>query len=452
MSDRTCLAALAVLFTFAAPAAATPPSTGTLTVQTAVELALEHSGELAAARASAAEAGAAARLAADWRRSEAYVTTTPAFAHGLPMAVVGTVPAIVGVEATRTLYDVGGRVAELKGRAAQATATAQLERVRADLVRRVVSSYARCWTDEVRLGQARARQQATDRILQHAIARAAEGREEDLAVERLRLRLAEARMATLERESERHLDRLELVQLMGWPSDGAALALQDPAAAIPSPAPGDDVAAARAADPDLQAAADTVEALGRAASLEGRALAPVVQAQAQYSRLSRANHFDRFYRNFEPDAWSVGVSVAVPLWTGGRRDDAAAGTEAALFRASSARRARESELEVTVRRARSDAELAQARTAVAQQGAGVAEEALRIARLRAGEGRGEPDEVETCEVELAKARDAAALAALESLTARVALLALRGDLIAAFAPPARSAPASAAAPEGLPLR
>src|SRR5260370_28001189 len=207
----------------------------------------------------------------------------------------------------------------------------------------------------------------------------------DLALAQARVGEAKAGLRGLEIAAARDADLWELRRRLGLAADAPLVLPEDPLAGTPEPAreidlrPGDrgdggdladlrsgnpgDVAdladlragalaAARAADPDLVAAARSIELLERAIRLRHGFLAQVtLNADAQYSRLSRANGIDQFYVKFREDDWSVAVAVTVPLWSGGRLRDAGAQAAAALHRQQQQPRAREEPLQNDVHRA-----------------------------------------------------------------------------------------------------
>jgi outer membrane protein TolC len=405
-----------------------PTPAATITLRRAAELALAHAPALTAAQATASERAASARLAADELRPQAWLVTTPGYSRGLPTAIAGSVPAIAGFSLTETLYDRAARVQTLEREADSSSAAAGSERARIEAVRAALLAYSSCWADDRMLAAVQRRRGAAERILDQTLSRQAEGRSTDLEVEQARLNLARARMHALDLGTAHDLDWLELCRLTGWPTAPIPPALEDPLASLPELPDGDDVQAARAGDPELRAATRSISLLGEAADLETGGLAPVVQAEAQYNRLLRANHFDTFYRRFVADNWSVGVSVVLPIWSGGRRGDAAARAEAVLARAQGEHQARASALEMQVRRAVWGADRSRAGTSLAREATAVAREALRVVLARAAEGRGDAGEVENREIALADADEEEARSDVSWFAARVELLALRGDL------------------------
>ena len=194
------------------------------------------------------------------------------------------------------------------------------------------------------------------------------------------------------------------------------------------PPPSGNIEAARAADPEARALEREVDALRLAAQARSRLFQPSVVAEAQYLRLASYNDFDDYFRRFKEDDFSIAVSISVPLWAGGRTREMAAEARARVARAEAALRLRARDLELSVRRAEADLARADAAGGVARSAEAVARERSRIAGALAAEGRGEPNAAELADIALARAQEESANAAQGVLTARVTLLALRGEL------------------------
>ena len=325
MNDRIVRFLAAVTLTGALPAFGQTAVPEALTLRRAAELALERAPQLAATRAAREEADAAARLARDAFHPSAWFTTAPGYTHGLPGLVAGRVPAVAGIEVRQTIYDTARRSDALQAEASSAGVDAALERSCRETIEAVVTAYARCWIGQAAIGAARRRQEAAEAIVKRVAALLDEGRRTDLDLERAKLQGARARQKVLNAESDRDLDGLELKRLIGWPGSASLVLAGDPDAIIPELASTENLAAVRAADPELKSLGREVELLGRSARLEARSWAPVIEASAQYQRLARFNNWDKYYLSFTPDSVAVGVSINLPLWTGGRSGDGARG-------------------------------------------------------------------------------------------------------------------------------
>jgi outer membrane protein len=408
-----------------APSAAPAP----LTLGRAAELALANAPEVAAAAAAWQGDQAGARLAADAFRPAAEVSSTPGVGRGLPVAVAGRVPAVASVDLRQSLYNTEQRAQGLQARARSATTRAAWERARVQVVREIADLYARCWTGQQLLAGAERRLAAYQAMSARAAALHAEARATDLDLAQARLREARARLRRLEIAAARDADLWELRRRLGLAADAPLALPEDPLAGTPEPARGR-IDGAPAADPDLVAAARSIELLERAIRLRHGILSQVtLDADAQYSRLSRANGIDQFYVKFREDDWSVAVAVTVPLWSGGRLRDAGAQAAAELDRQKQQQRARAEQLEIEVHRAAAALDQAQGAADLTRQSAAVAEEDLRIAEALAAEGRAEPDALDSRQAALADAREEEIKATASLLTARVQLLAVRGELL-----------------------
>jgi len=414
------------------PLSAQAPAPGGLTLRGAAQRALARDPRLAGARAQAAEMDAEARAASSQFATQAFATTTPGYSSGLPVAVAGRVPSVFGVEVHQTLYDPAHRAEALEAQARADAFQGAAVRSGAATARALVLSYGRNWSGRRRIENARRDLEAREAVLRRVAALAREGRRTDLDAERAGLDVARAKQALANREAEADLDRLELAWLTDSPRGDRIEAAEDPLAALPDPAAGDSLAAARAADPELAAFDRQAAALERAAALQKRAWLPTVQAEGQYMRLSNYNNFDQYFVKFKANDWAVGVSVVVPLWTSGRLQHGQTAAAARVERIRADRRARDRDLELAVRRAEADLSRARAEFQLSSRALAAAREGRRVAQSLAAEGRGDADGVDLNVIAVAKAEDEASEAAQGLLAARARLLELRGELPAAL--------------------
>ena len=135
----------------------------------------------------------------------------------------------------------------------------------------------------------------------------------------------------------------------------------------------------------------------------------------------------------------MGISISVPVWTGGRTGELAAEARARVARAEAALRGRARDIELAVRRGEADLARAGSQEAVARSAESVARERARIASALAAEGRGEPDAAQLADLALVRAGEELANASQAVLAARVSLLALRGELVSKLGPSSAAA-------------
>jgi outer membrane protein/protease secretion system outer membrane protein len=342
--------------------------------------------------------------------------------------VAGRVPAVFGVEMRKTLYDPARRADVLEAQARAAAAQGAFARSASQTASALVAAYGRNWADRELLEDARKTLESREAVLRRVSALTREGRRTELEEQQAGLEVARAKQALADRQSEFELDQLELAHFVDASSGQPVVIAEDPLLALPEPALIDNLAAARAADPELAALARQAERLERASDLQKRAWLPVIQAEGQYLRLANYNNFDQYFVKFKANDWAVGVSVAIPIWTGGRLDQGKAAAAARLEKARADERRRASELELDVRRAEIDARRARAQQELATRALFVAREASRVVGALAGEGREDPDELDRREIAAAQAQDDVVRARQGVLAARVKLLALTGRL------------------------
>ena len=399
-----------------------------LTLRRAVELALERAPQLAAVRAEQDGERASARLAQDAYHPSAWITTSPGYTYGMPATVAGHVPSVVGIEFRQTVYDPYRRSAVYQAQARASSMDGTVARSCQDTVQQALEVYARCWVDQALAETSKRRVDAAEAIRQRTEALAAEGRETELDLERARLQAARARQKLLNAESDRDLDLLELKRLIGWPGSAPLTLAADPDLAVPDFTSSENLAAARAADPQLRSLSREVELLGQSARVENKRFAPIVEASASYQRLSKYNDFDKYYVTFTPDSVAVGVSIAIPIFTGGRFEDGRDRARARLDQAEAQRAARESDLELAVRRSEASVARTTAEKSLTRRSQGIEEQALSALQLLVREGRSELSDLDDRQIVLADVDEEASRAALNSLLERARLLSLRGEL------------------------
>ena len=415
-----------------------------LTLRRAVELALVRAPQLGSARAAADEGAASAELARDQFHPSALFTTSPGYTYGMPSTIVGRVPAVVGLEIRTAIYDPTRKSAALQAQATESVLGASLESTCRGAGEAVVAAYARVYLDDGRVEAARRRVDAADASARRIEALYGEGRRTELDVERARLTAARARQKLLNAQSDTQLDQLELRRLIGWPPTAPVVLAGDPETEIPQLRSTENLAAVRSADPELRSLGQEVELLGKSARLEAQRWAPIVEASAQYQRLAKFNNYDKYFLSYTPDSVAVGVSIALPLWTGGRFEDTSRQARARLDKAEADLRAREADVEMSVRRSEAAVAKTMAEQSLMRRERGLVEQSLSAERLLVQEGRSGLDELDTRALDLADADEQTAAANLEAILERVRLLSLRGELVPAItgaAAPCASAPA-----------
>ena len=405
------------------------PEPEPLTLRHAVELALDRSPGLAASRASREEGAASMDLARDEAfHPAAYFSTTPGYTYGLPTLVVGQVPSIFAVEVIQPIYDPVRRSSALRAEASASSLDASLALSCRATMEAAVSAYGRAYVDGMRVEASRRRLEAAEAHSARMKALYDEGRRSELELEDAMLQAARARQKLLNAESDRDLGELELKRLIGWPGSAPLRLAGDPDLVVPELNAKENLESVRAADPELASLRREVTLLGSSVNIESKRWMPTVVASASYRRLAKFNNYDDYYRNFTPDSVAVGVSVIVPIWTGGRFEDGRRQAIARFDRAEADLRTRESDIDMAVRRAEAAVARSMAERSISRRARGIADRTRSAEELLVREGRSELVDLDQREMELADADEETAQANLASLLERARLLSLRGEL------------------------
>jgi outer membrane protein TolC len=409
----------------ASPGAAASPG---LTLRQAVDEALGRSPDVVAAESALQEGVAGVREIGSPLRPNVFATTTPGYSTGLPVGVAGELPSLVGVRLRMVLLDLNLKADRLGSEGRTAGLEASVSAARTSLVRRTAAAYARLAAAERHVAAAGRRLEAQQGLEKRTAALFREGRKTELETERAGLETARARRGLLADESERDLAAEELRRLVGLPAGAAVVLAEDPLSAVPTPEPTDAVAAALASDPSLKGLSREASLLSQAAAWEERWFKPLIQLDARYSYVPPGFDYGKYFLSFSSNVAAAGVSVVVPVLTGGREAARAFRARAQATRLEAERKVREEALALEARRA--DAALGSAAldVSLARRARALGEEALRVARLLAEEGRGEADDVPRAELELAGAEDEVARAEEDLVLSRLRLLAVRGEL------------------------
>jgi len=406
-----------------------PPAPEPLTLRHAVELSLERAPSLASARAAGAEGAAAMELARDEAfHPAAYFSTTPGYTYGLPTLVVGQVPSIFAVELIQPIYDPVRRSSALRAEASASSLAASFSLSCRATMESAVAAYGRAYLDGTKVDAARRRVEAAEALSARTKALYDEGRRSELELEDATLQAARARQKLLNAESDRDLDELELKRLIGWPGSAPLRLAGDPDLVVPELSAKENLESVRDADPELASLRREVDLLGRSVTIESKRWMPTVVASASYRRLAKFNNYDDYYQNFTPDSVAVGVSIIVPIWTGGRFEDGKRQALARFDRAEADLLTRESDIDMAVRRAEAAVARSVAERSISRRARGIADRTRSAEELLVREGRSELVALDEREMALADADDEAAQASLVSLLERTHLLSLRGEL------------------------
>ena len=303
------LLAAAVLLAFSVPCQAEP-----LAFSKAIELALQHSGLLAASAASQ-------RKARDlYEQARAAYLPTIVFGSGLgysagiPPSLEGSAPSIFNVTSQQSLLnfaqrdfvraaknDLQSARLDIAGKRSQVILDAATAYVELDMALRQLKI----------LGDAA---EAANRAEFITSERLKEGIDSQLDLKKTQLNIARVNMHVAEAQTLADVARRRLARLTGLPAES----IETVSSSIPTaPEIGqDEDLPTRAAqnNPAVQLAQRQVVSAQLRARAEVRVLYPSIDVASQYERLSTTiNNYAQYYKTFTPNSFAIGLSVRFPI-------------------------------------------------------------------------------------------------------------------------------------------
>jgi outer membrane protein TolC len=398
-----------------------------LTLKDAVTLALEHSSELALAKARYAVAERQGGQARAPFRPSLFTGSGAAYTNGFPMTPGGAAPAVFNLSYVQTLFN-----PPLRGQVRAADQRVEVERLGLEGSRDVVIlRTALVFLDLVQVRHAldvqRRAQDAVRRIQDITSARVAEARE--LPIENVRADLAAARAEQRIIGLEGREDALitELRGLTGVRSDLPLQIVPETLPPQPEQPTADLVVLAVANNAELQQV--DYERRARADRLKGErgGYWPSVDLVTEYAILSRVNNYEEFFQKFQRHNLNAGIQARWSIFSA-QTTSAVRLAQADLQLAEVEVRRKREEVELAVRRGSQRARELKAIRDVAGLELKLAQENLRILQERFQAERTNLRDVETARLEESDKWVAFLQADYESQQARLELLKTTGQL------------------------
>lgn len=288
-----------------------------LTLQQALERALEQSPEVALARLEETKAEQAVRLARDRFIPKVYAGSGLAYSSGFPMSIEGATPSILQAGSTADMFNRSARYRVAAAQENRRGAALSTEAKREEVAFRTAELYLEA-ERAARVAQVAAgRTAALERVAAAAEARVAEGRELPLEARRAAVELQRARYRCQALEGERAFFETALAEVLGLaPGDRVEAAGEERRAPAMPASEEEAVRAALAGSQELRRLESQLLAKGLDVRAERAARLPRLDLVAQYAVLGRFNNYEDFFRKFQRHNGQLGVSIQVPLWTG----------------------------------------------------------------------------------------------------------------------------------------
>lgn len=408
----------------------------TLTWQHTLELALAHSTGSAIANADVQRMFASYRELRNGYAPQVMVGSGLGYSYGFPLSLEGSAPSLVNVVAQSTVFNPSQHQFMRAARTDWQASQSQSKDQRNAIIQDAALSYAELAKWEARIvrlqsdeDQAHQTETAVNLRVQQGIDSIVDLNKAKLTAARVRLHLAEARGSA-------DLLRRHLAELTGLPVLSIQIAPESMPNLPPASPEEDVVSKAVASSPALKFTEQHAVAAAMRASAEHRALLPSLDFAAQYARLSTYNNYDQYFKKFQPNNITIGMSFRLPIFSAAQRARAQA-ADAESLKAKKQAEAARYQVEDETLKAQRAAEQADAAREVAQLEYQLAQSSLDAAQTRSETQTGTLHELAEARAQASEKYLAYQDADFEYQHARLNLLRATGDLEKwAYEPPA----------------
>jgi outer membrane protein TolC len=420
--------ALSLIFAFAALAEVKP-----MTLRQAVKMAVQQNPDVVLARLDEESARLAVRIAHDPFTPRVNVGSGLAYSNGFPMSVEGSAPSIFQARASQYLFNRQQSYVVAQAKEDARGAGMGVAGKREEVAYRTASLYL----DAERMARAgelaRKDAESLAKVLEAVKAQVAEGRALPLAEKQAAFNLARARQLAENLESDSVAAETALALGIGLTADDRVHPTAETRPAPPLAEPGEQtVQSAIDRNPDLRKLQSQIAAKGLEMRSSKAARLPRVDLIAQYGLFAKFNNYEDYFRAFQRNNGQIGMSVQVPVFTGGGVSAQIAQTETDLAKLRVQLTRARNQLSADLQTGYRDVKKAETAAEVARLDLDVAREQLSVNLAQMQEGRLSMRQVE----EARMAENAKWIAFYDAQyameKARWNVLRLTGDLVGAI--------------------
>ena len=415
-----CLAASLCLADDSAPA---PP----IAFPQAVELALQHSGVMGIATIN------------QWRAQKSYqelrnnyipqitIGSGLGYSYGFPLTLEGSAPSVVNFTSLQSLFNLSLKQFIKAAKIDWNATSLDIQDKRNAVILDTALTYAELAQLEGKIKALTEAQQAAAKAQSVSEQRLQEGVDSKLDFTRTQLVAARIRLRLAEAQGQVDVQREHLAKLLGVPANSVAV---DPASLPPPPAISqDEDLPARAVEnsPTVKLAQQKVLAAEARAKGEHKAMLPTIDLATQYAYLARFNNYDVYYSHYLANNFSGGLNLRYPIFNSVQKARAAEADADAMLARKQADLTSNQVGENALKLQRSLRQLEAARD-VAKLEWQVAQGDLDLVRARLENGKANPKEMQTSQLDADDKQAAYLDAELELTRAALQLLRLTGEL------------------------
>jgi outer membrane protein TolC len=310
-----------------------------------VELALTHATTSAIAAADEQHASAAYHELHNNYIPQLMAGAGLGYSYGFPLSLEGAAPSLFNITAQSALLSPGLSGFLKAARVDTAAASLKSKDQRNQVIQDVVLSYAELQKWEQRLLRLRDTEAESQKMQASVGQRIKEGVDNEMEGTKARLSTARVKLRIAEAQGSADVLREHLSKLTGLPAPG----IETDADSLPALPEAPENTSSPDSNPAVQAAQEHARAQYLRAQAEHKAWWPSVDFAAQYALLSTYNNYDQFYKTFQQNNATIGVSIRFPFFNASQRSHAQAAEADALKASKQAEAARNQVSEETLR-------------------------------------------------------------------------------------------------------
>jgi outer membrane protein TolC len=288
-----------------------------VTLHHAVELALKHATGISIAAADEQHASASYRELRNSYIPQLNAGAGIGWSDGFPLSLEGAAPSLFNVNAQSALINPALKDFIKAAQSDVAVSTLRTKDQRNQVIQDTVLTYAELAKWEQRLSRLHETLVAAEQTETAVAQRVKEGIDSEMESSKARLSVARVRLRMAEAGGAADVLRQHLSKLTGLPTASIELD-SDSVPALPpvkreAEPEAEFLAKAADANPAVQAAVEHARAQYLRVAGEHRSLWPSVDFAAQYANLATYNNYDAYYKHFQPNNATVGVSIHLPF-------------------------------------------------------------------------------------------------------------------------------------------
>jgi len=365
-----------------------PAEPVTLTMKEAVGIALQQNPDIALARIDEQKAAMSVRVVKDPFSPKVSAGSGAAYTNGYPLSVEGSGPSVV--QAVASQFILNKRQSYLVAQAKEnARGAGLVTGSKSDEVAyRVVSLYLDA--DRARrLSDAASREvEELVKISKAVGARVEEGKELPIENSRANVNILKAKQRLASLLDDLDMAQRQLAVALGRsPEDRVRAADTDRTAPVTPVSEASALETALSSNKDIRKLESAMLAKGLELKADHAARYPRVDLIAQYALFASYNHYEQYFRQFQPNNGEIGVSIQLPILPGPGVNAQAAIAEEDIAHLRIEKNQLQSRIALDIHRAYLDVEKAKTARELAQAELQLARDQLSIVLAQAGEGR-----------------------------------------------------------------